>query len=487
LALAEFGTNQLFAEDRGPIDPIPHSPHRFQTKDLEAARTFYTATSRGTLDATSSQRLSGPQRTGTDMLRLNRALLSMHSAMPNTGSKSKLQDVLDAFVQELASLLSADVCVVVGPAANNQDIAVTVDWRWINESIPPEYREEHFFVSKRILDKAKRDTSDLSYSLGQPDLDQRLKDYMQRSGIGTLVVQPLAFQEQTIGLVKITDQGETRVFTDRELFAVKLLANVAASLLINAQLNRRLVTANASLKESNKELDTFASSVSHDLKGPLANFIGFAHFLKDYHATMPPDELDESLGYIVQSGYRMLEVVDEMLVLASIKQEDVEIEPIDMAAAVNEVQMRLAPQIELYQAELIVPSSWPGVLGKQTWVQQVLINLVSNAIKYGGQPPLVELGAEAQNGDKVRFWVRDNGKGLTPEQQAKLFSPFERLEQKSTDGHGLGLTIVRQILEKLGGEIGVESEVGVGSIFHFTLPTIGESDWIRAQSLNGDT
>jgi signal transduction histidine kinase len=393
---------------------------------------------------------------------------------------------LDAFVQELANLLSADVCVVVGPEAQNKDIAVTVDWRWINESIPPEYREEHFFVSKGILDQAQGDTADLRFSLGQPDLDQRLKDYMRRSGIGTLVVQPLAFQEQTIGLVKITDQCETRVFTDRELFAVKLLANVAASLLINAELNRRLLAANASLKESNKELDTFASSVSHDLKSPLANFIGFAHYLKDYHAKMPPDELDESLGYIVQSGYRMLEVVDEMLVLASIKQEEVETEPVDIAAAMNEVRMRLTPQIELSQAEFIVPSSWPAALGKQTWVQQVLINLVSNAMKYGGQPPLVELGAESQNDNKVRFWVRDNGKGLTPEQQEKLFSPFERLEQKSTNGHGLGLTIVRQIVEKLGGEIGIESKIGVGSTFYFTLPMMGEVEWTRMQSLNGD-
>ena len=95
---------------------------------------------------------------------------------------------------------------------------------------------------------------------------------------------------------------------------------------------------------------------------------------------------------------------------------------------------------------------------------------ISNAIKYGGQPPRVELGATMQTDSKARFWVRDDGPGLNAEAQTKLFTPFTQLSQVRTNGHGLGLSIVRRIVEKLGGQVGMETKLGQGSTFFFTLP-----------------
>jgi signal transduction histidine kinase len=109
-------------------------------------------------------------------------------------------------------------------------------------------------------------------------------------------------------------------------------------------------------------------------------------------------------------------------------------------------------------------------MGHGPWVEQVWINYISNALKYGGSPPYVELGAAAQSDGMVRFYVHDNGQGISPEEQAQLFQEFIRLGQTRAGGHGLGLSIVRRIVEKLGGEVGVESEIGQGSIFSFTLP-----------------
>ena len=100
------------------------------------------------------------------------------------------------------------------------------------------------------------------------------------------------------------------------------------------------------------------------------------------------------------------------------------------------------------------------------------VSYLSNAIKYGGQPPRVELGATVQADGMVRFWVRDDGPGLTPEEQARLFIPFTRLDQVRAKGHGLGLSIARRIVEKLDGQVGVESEVGQGSVFSFTLSSV---------------
>jgi signal transduction histidine kinase len=145
-----------------------------------------------------------------------------------------------------------------------------------------------------------------------------------------------------------------------------------------------------------------------------------------------------------------------------------------MAEIVAEVQARLAYMIEEYQAEIIVPAdtAWPRAWGYGPWIEEVWTNYVSNAIKYGGQPPHVELGGTVMADGWTKFWVRDNGRGLTLEEQQELFIPFTRLSQAHIEGHGLGLSIVQRIVEKLGGTVAVESKgtPGEGSIFSFTLP-----------------
>jgi signal transduction histidine kinase len=127
-----------------------------------------------------------------------------------------------------------------------------------------------------------------------------------------------------------------------------------------------------------------------------------------------------------------------------------------------------------YEPELIIPAAWPLAVGYAPWIEEVWTNYLSNAIRHGGKPPRVEVGAELQPDGFVRFWVQDNGPGLTQEEQVNLFTPFTRLDQVRTKGYGLGLSIVRRIIEKLGGQVGLESEgkVGQGSTFYFTLPGI---------------
>jgi signal transduction histidine kinase len=144
-----------------------------------------------------------------------------------------------------------------------------------------------------------------------------------------------------------------------------------------------------------------------------------------------------------------------------------------MGRIVSEAQQRLTYMIREYEAELILPGRWPEALGYAPWVEQVWANYMSNAIKYGGIPPRLQLGATERSDGAVRFWIRDNGPGLSAEEQAQLFTPFTRLDQARATGHGLGLSIVRRIVTRLGGQVGVESEgvSGQGSTFYFTLPT----------------
>ncbi len=227
----------------------------------------------------------------------------------------------------------------------------------------------------------------------------------------------------------------------------------------------------ADLEARNKELDAYGHTVAHDLKNPLSLIIGYSDLLEEDCATMPVDELREYLRMIARSGRKMVNIIDTILLLSSLREADAEmITPLDMAHIVAEVRDRLAYMIGEYQAELAIPNSWPVALGYGPWIEEVWANYISNALKYGGSPPRIELGATEQDDNTVRFWVRDHGPGLKPEEQARLFTPFTRLDQAHPKGHGLGLSIVQRIVEKLGGQVGVESEVGQGSVFFFTLP-----------------
>lgn len=231
------------------------------------------------------------------------------------------------------------------------------------------------------------------------------------------------------------------------------------------------------LQARNEDLDAFAHTVAHDLRNPLSLILGTAEALESGRADLPQEELERYLHSVVHNALKMNNIIDELLLLAGVRQEKVERQPLDMPGIVAEAMRRLAEMARQYQAEVVLdrPETWPMVLGYAPWVEQVWVNYLSNAFKYGGMPsasPRVELGATTRSGGWVRFWVRDHGPGIPPEDQARLFIPFTRLDQVRARGHGLGLSIVRRIVEKLGGQVGVESHgvSGEGSLFFFDLP-----------------
>ena len=226
---------------------------------------------------------------------------------------------------------------------------------------------------------------------------------------------------------------------------------------------------NLELAEHIEELDAFAHTVAHEIKGSLSTVIGFASLLSEEHARLTVEEQRACVNHLLCSAYKLDNVVDEMLLLAEMRRADVVLGPLHMAPIVAEAQERLAPMSRECGAEIVAPITWPVAKGYGPWVEEVWVNYISNAIKYGGKPPRVQLGADKQPDGRVRFWVSDNGRGLTQDEQAQLFKPFVRLDRVRANGHGLGLAVVRHIVEKLAGEVGVSSAPGQGSIFSFTL------------------
>ncbi|MEA3396093.1 MAG: response regulator [Chloroflexota bacterium] len=226
---------------------------------------------------------------------------------------------------------------------------------------------------------------------------------------------------------------------------------------------------NTELRDRNEELDAFSHVVAHDLQNPLGLIMGFAGVIQSYGDRLGKEERDKCLRSIVKNVTKMSNIVDELLLLGQVRKISINPQPLEMADIVREAQNRMAAMIRERQAEITTPPMWLQALGYAPWIEEVWVNYLSNALKYGGNPPKIELGATQEQG-MIRFWVRDNGAGIVSEQRARLFTPFERLDQIHMQGYGLGLSIVRLIVEKLGGTVGVESTVGEGSTFSFTLP-----------------
>lgn len=227
------------------------------------------------------------------------------------------------------------------------------------------------------------------------------------------------------------------------------------------------------------ELGAFAHTVAHDLRNPLSVIQGYIRVLVKAFDDFSTEELVSYLKRIELSSNKMGKIIEELLLLARVRsQDEVEIAPLDVSRIVEEAISRQSSMVDELGAEIVMPENWPVALGHAGWVEEVWTNYINNAIKYGGKPPLIELGAEVQDDGMVRFWVSDNGAGINPEDCEKLFAPFSRLDagqgRKSRTGRirgeGLGLSIVERIVTRLGGKVGVESEPGKGSVFSFTLP-----------------
>lgn len=290
-------------------------------------------------------------------------------------------------------------------------------------------------------------------------LSQRFHRYLLPLPIGddsfmqqSAQIAPLSTDDTIIGTITVIQDVTERVAYEHEL-------------------RQRIAQQEALIQE----LDAFAHTVAHDLKNPLTLIVGHMSLLEEYEGRLPPETRQESIRTVTRSARKMQNIIDELLLLANVRKGQVEAVPLDMDKIVQEAMQRLTYLIDESGAQITVPDRWPRALGYAPWVEEVWTNYLSNALRYGsygGAPPRIELGAESLPDGQVRFWVRDYGPGLSPAEQAQLFREFTRLGQARVHGHGLGLSIVRRIVEKLGGTVGVESEgvPGRGSVFYFTLP-----------------
>jgi two-component system sensor histidine kinase/response regulator len=236
------------------------------------------------------------------------------------------------------------------------------------------------------------------------------------------------------------------------------------------QAKNQLTRQAIELQNRNAELDQFAHTVAHQVQGLLGQIIGYGSFMEMTQKEKLDNEGRLALKHILQSGHKMNNVLSEILLLASVGREEVEMIPLDMKRVVAEARKRLIFEINEHDAQINQIEFWPTAVGYPSWIEEVWVNYISNGLKYGGSPPVLELGAMVSEDHTVCFWVKDNGSGISEADQLRLFKTHTRLNPQRTRGEGLGLSIVRRIVEKCGGEVGVNSQLGEGSTFWFTLP-----------------
>lgn len=266
--------------------------------------------------------------------------------------------------------------------------------------------------------------------------------------------------------------NSSREWTPEEIDIMETLAasvNNEIQLRLNSYDRERIVEQ---LKVRNENLNAFSHTVSHNLKNSISAIIGWADISTKYADRVSFEELLDNMGKIREFADNTNSIINALLLLAGIdKLDEIETTSLPMFDIVEDALTSLELQISSAGATIILPEEFPKCVGYRDWVEEVWINYISNALKYGGKPPKIELGADILEDNCVRYWVKDNGLGISEEDQEILFKTFSRLPQTAEEeGHGLGLSIAKRIMNKLGGDVAVESTLNEGSIFSFILP-----------------
>jgi signal transduction histidine kinase len=231
-----------------------------------------------------------------------------------------------------------------------------------------------------------------------------------------------------------------------------------------------LEKTNKELTTANEDLDAFARTVSHDLKSPLSVIIGFTSAILDNPESSVSEEEREYISYIKSSANEMNQLIKDLLSFSQSARINLEKKEINLSDIIRDMQENILMRFPDTKPKIEIKDKMPAT-ADETMIRVVIDNLLSNAVKYSSKTknPVIEIGTREYYGKKV-YYVKDNGTGFDTSSAEKLFQPFVRLHSESEyQGTGVGLSTVKRIIEKHGGEIWAESEPGKGSTFFFSL------------------
>ena len=280
------------------------------------------------------------------------------------------------------------------------------------------------------------------------------------------------------GVIGFDEVRYQRTWTSAEVDALRIATNVLGAAIqrqldetaLQNELHQRKALIEE-LESKNRELEQFTYTVSHDLKAPIITIKGFLGFLEQDISKGNQARVQHDVTRISEAVDKMNRLLGELLELSRIRRMMNSPEDVQFESLVKDALEIIHGQIEARQAAVQTQPNLPTVHGDRQRLTEVLQNLIENAAKYMGSQtnPLIEIGQRGEEDSKPIFFVKDNGMGIAPEYHERIFGLFNKLDAAS-EGTGIGLTLVKRIVEVHGGRIWVESEVGQGSTFFFTLP-----------------
>lgn len=286
---------------------------------------------------------------------------------------------------------------------------------------------------------------------------------------------PVCMDNAVIGFINL-DSPRPGFFSKAHAERLRTFADQAATAIKNARLYADLKRYAVELEARNRDLDAFGDMVAHDLKAPLHVILGYASLIMSDFKNEISEEIMGYMKFVADYAAKLDTMIESMLLLARVKNVDVQVAPLDVGAVTREAARRFEKVVAEGKIRLEIADELPHALGHAPWLEEVFANLIENAIKYLGKdntkPRISIRGKQADDG-MVRYEVKDNGIGIPEESLPEVFEMFSRVRHSGgPKGSGLGLAIVKRMVVKMNGKVGVDSTPGKGSTFWFTLPGV---------------
>jgi signal transduction histidine kinase len=453
-----------------------HVTHPIATL-TEAAQRFGGGSPVGSIPVVSTDELGRLARTMEDMQqRISRYIRQMEAlhAIGNDVSMigpDGLEGVLKRIAERAGTVLHVDLCLVL---LWNKRIgcwnvgAASGGWHdRLRGSVL--IREETPISFQALTSGAPQIAEDLA---ARPEAVIHMRDHF---GAKSLLSVPLRGPKEPFGVLAVAPTKEKRFFTDLDIRLTQQFADLAAIAILNARLYETAQQRGEGLESRLKQLERYAADMAHDLKGPARRMAELASLLQMDYKGRFDERADRYLVWIRENGQQLMARIEEVLRLARIGTAPETVEPVDPAEVVRDVLKGCESHIERLGVRVCVAQRFPKLACNRVHLFQVLDNLIRNALKFSaeGRSPELEIGAQG-TGRETALFVRDNGIGIPPADRERIFEPFERLGHQQAPGMGIGLAIVKKIIELYQGRVWVEAEPGEGATFFFTLPMMGE-------------
>ena len=335
----------------------------------------------------------------------------------------------------------------------------------------------HGTLSEAVLHQRRAITY---HSTSKDETLKRLHGLSREYGIGfrSFLSVPLVYGDEVIGILNFRSLKKN-AYSVHDAEVADLIAAQIAGAIANSQLHAETVERDMVLQQqaeelvrSNADLEQFAYAASHDLQEPLRVIAGYVHLLEERYADQLDQDARDFIGFAVDASHRMRTLINDLLEYSRVESHGNPFETVDCNSALSEAMADLEVSIEESGATL-TSDPLPEVYGDPVQIAHVLENLIGNGIKFRKENALPVIHVSSRlDGNDWQISVRDNGIGIRPRYHDRIFGMFKRAHKRSKyPGTGIGLALCLKMVERHGGRMWVESEVGRGSTFHFTIPT----------------